>query len=56
MSEYDEGRRDARLEQLEEVQKHHESRLRLIERILWGLIGAFTLIQLVPTLQKIAGA
>ena len=57
---YDEGVRDGRIQSLESIVKqhaekfdHHENRLRIMERILYGLIGAFALIQFIPTLEKI---
>ena len=55
---YDEGRRDGRIESLEvTVQNQHRrieditASLRTVERIIYGLIGAIALIELVPALK-----
>jgi len=60
--DYEAGLREGRLRALEEIVKnhderfdHHEQRLRIMERILYTLVGAIALIQLMPALQKFFG-
>ena len=55
---YDEGRRDGRIGTLETMVQHQNRRiddvmasLKTIERIVYGLIGAIALIELVPALK-----
>lgn len=57
---YEEGVRDGKIEALEQiVARHekrfdvHEGRLRIMERILYGLIGALALIEFMPAFQKL---
>lgn len=59
---YNEGLRDGRIKALEHVVSQHsrkfdshESRLRIMERILYGLIGALALIEFLPKLQLFFG-
>ena len=58
--DYEAGLRDGRLKSLERDMRetnnridHHERRLAIMERILFGLIGALFLIQFLPTLQAL---
>ena len=61
--DFEAGLREGRLRALEKIVRnhderfdHHEQRLRIMERILYMLIGAIALIQLMPILQKVIGA
>lgn len=58
--DYEAGRRDGRIEALEQVQQSHaekidglEKSLRIQERVVYGLIGAIGLIQMLPELKGI---
>ena len=60
--EYEQGLRDGRISSLEETIKNHadkfdshERRLQVAERILYGLIGAFALVQFLPELKRLLG-
>ena len=55
---YEAGLRDGKLQALEAVQRrhedrlnHHEKRLQMAERVIYGLIGAIALIELIPILK-----
>lgn len=54
---YEDGLRDGRIEALSRMGKNlaaevreHANRLRVLERIMWGAIGAYTLLQVLPNL------
>lgn len=58
--DYEAGRRDGRIESLEQIQHSHsekivglEKSLRVQERVVYGLIGAIGLIQMLPELKGI---
>ena len=58
--DYDEGRRDGRIGTLETMMQNQGRRiddvmasLKTIERIVYGLIGAIALIEIVPALKAI---
>ena len=58
--DYDEGRRDGRIEALEKMQANHNRRLedhsrRIMaqERIVWALVGAIALIELIPAIKSL---
>ena len=62
--EYEAGKREGYIEgrlnglgnqiaDLKAVQEHHEARLRLQERITFGLLGAIALAQFMPTIREI---
>ena len=57
-TDYEDGRRDGRIDSIEHMQSyhsdrldHHESRLQVAERILYALIGALMLIETAPLLK-----
>lgn len=57
---YEQGKRDGRIEALERITEHHdirfdayERRLQIAERILYGLIGSFILINFLPELKRL---
>lgn len=58
--DYEAGLRDGRIQALEKITAEHHDRLnqhserfRVIERIMWGLIGAYVFVQFVPALKKL---
>lgn len=60
--DYQAGLRDGRIAALETIVTkheekfdHHEQRLRIMERILYILIGAIALIQILPALRDFLG-
>ena len=57
---YEAGLRDGKIEALERIVSghddrfdHHERRLSIMERMLYGLIGAFVLIELLPAIKEL---
>lgn len=62
---YEDGLRDGKIEALEKMQSHQnqrldvfgkqfekcDARLRLQEKVVWGLIGAIALVQFLPELK-----
>lgn len=57
---YEAGLRDGKIQALEKMVSshqerldHHETRLRAAERILYGLIGALALIELIPAIKEL---
>ena len=60
MDDYQEGLMKGKLEALEKTLSHHstridhhEARLQIAERILYGLIGALALIEFLPALKRL---
>lgn len=56
--EYQQGLRDGKLQAIESMQvtqnrrmENHERRLQSAERILYGLIGALALVQIIPIVK-----
>ncbi len=66
---YEDGLRDGKIEAIEQMQVHQngrldtfakqfekcDARLRLQEKVVWGLIGAIALVQFLPELKKVLG-
>ena len=64
--DYTDGLRDGKIEALEHMQAHQntrleaftkqfekcDARLRLQEKVVWGLIGAITLVQFLPEIKR----
>jgi len=57
---YNEGRRDGRIEAIEKMQAHqnrrlddHSDRIRAQERVVYGLIGAIALIEIIPAVKAL---
>jgi len=57
---YDEGRRDGRLDAIEQMQAQqnnrlddHSDRIRAQERVVYGLIGAIALIEIIPAVKSL---
>ena len=57
--DYESGLRAGRIEALEQVQRrhddrlsHHDKRLQVIERIIYGLLGALVLIETAPLIKE----
>jgi hypothetical protein len=57
---YEEGLIEGRLQAMERIMEHHQekmreidARTRMIERIMWGVLGAIALIQLLPMFRGI---
>jgi hypothetical protein len=57
---YEEGLRDGRIDALERMVSHHndrldhhERRLQMIERIIYAMVGALALVELLPALKGI---
>ena len=57
---YEQGKRDGKIDALEQMLAHHSGRLEVIEsrqrwqeRVLWTILGAIALINLLPTLKGI---
>lgn len=59
-NDYEAGLRDGRIEAIEQMQAHqnrrlddHSDRLRSQERVVYGLIGAIALIEIIPAVKLI---
>ena len=57
---YEQGLVDGKLFALEQITakhdkrlNHHSERLKTMERIIYAVLGAYTFVQLLPTLQKL---
>jgi hypothetical protein len=56
---YEEGLIEGRMQAMERIMEHHEqkmreidSRTRMMERVLWGVLGAIALMQLLPMFRE----
>ena len=57
---YEEGLIAGRMQAMERILEHHEtklreidSRTRMMERVMWGVLGAIALIQVLPMFREI---
>lgn len=57
---YEEGLIEGRVQAMERIMEHHEtklreidSRTRMMERVMWGVLGAIALIQLLPMFREV---
>lgn len=57
---YEEGLIKGRMQAMERIMEHHEqkireidARTRMMERVMWGVLGAIALIQILPMLKGV---